>query len=123
MEDLLSVLIYLLMAVLASGLVYLTVTKVGVEKMRKIAYELDANKELAAAAVRFAQDKFWNQHGEIRYQKACEWMSQECKKYGIKFTEDQIDGLVREAYQTFIDEFGEKWGKAIAEPAAAQAKA
>ncbi len=82
--------------------------------MRKITQELEVNKELAAAAVRFAQDKFWNEYGEIRYQKACEWMSQECVKKGLKFTDKQIDGLIRAAYQTFKDEFGDQWGKAIA---------
>jgi hypothetical protein len=116
MENLLSILIYLLMVALAGGLVYLIVAKIGVEKMRKITVELGANKELAGAAVRYAQQVYWNLDGKIRYEKAMEWMIAECKRYGIKFTVDQLDGLIHEALRTFKDEFGEEWGKAIAEP-------
>ncbi|ATW24192.1 phage holin [Candidatus Formimonas warabiya] len=118
--DVFQVLICLLAVLLAGGLVWFIKEKIGVEKMKKISSELYANKELAAAAVRYAQQVFWNQAGEIRYQKAAEWMSTQCKKVGLNIADSEIKTLIESALRAFKDEFGEEWGKAIAEPAGAE---
>lgn len=112
MYDVLSIVLYLLVTALVAGLIWLVVTKIGAEKMQRVAKELEMNKELAAAAVRYAQQVYWNIDGPIRYQKAAEWMVNECTRYGIRITVTQLKGLIEDALRTFKDEFGEEWAKA-----------
>lgn len=111
--SILTMIVYLLAAALATGLVWLIVTRIGVERMQRISRELAANQELAAAAVRYAQQVYFNLDGPIRYIKAQEWMVNECMRLGMTVTLDQVRGLIEGALRTFKDEFGEEWGKAL----------
>ncbi len=101
----------LLLPVLAAGLVELIRRKLGVEKMQRIQKELETKQELAALAVRFAEQFYNDLHGEDKYQKAAEWLSTRAGELGLKVAPGEVKGLIEAALRAFKDEFGEEWAK------------
>jgi hypothetical protein len=87
--------------------------RLGVEGIKKIQVEIAAKQELAALAVRFAEQVYRDLQGEEKYQKAAEWLAGRAQELGIAMTADEMKGLIEAALRAFKDEFGEQWAKAL----------
>lgn len=115
MEDKLIQLAYDALSVLVPVLAALAVEylrrRLGTEKMRRIQEELATKQELAALAVRFAQQCWASSPGPERYQKAAEWLASRATERGLKVTPDEVKGLIEAALRMAKDQFGEEWGK------------
>ena len=74
---------------------------------------LDTHKRWAALAVRTAEDIYDTGDGELKLAYAYDWLSERLHEYGIKFTPDEIEGLVRAAYQEIIAEYEEYYYEEI----------
>lgn len=101
----------IILPVLAALVVELIRRKLGLEKMKKIQEELQAKQELAALAVRFAEQAYKDLHGEDKYNQAADWLAARARERGIKITSSEIKGLVEAALRAFKDEFGEQWAE------------
>lgn len=99
----------IILPVLAAGLVELIRRKLGVEKMQRIQKELETKQELAALAVRFAEQAYREYHGPEKYNAAAQWLAYRATEHGIKLTPEEIKGLIEAALRMIKDEFGEEW--------------
>jgi LL-H family phage holin len=117
MHDLFINLVYdtlLLVATIAAGYVLAWLRRhIGVEKLAQIQTELATKQELAGLAVRFVEQVYRDLHGEQKYQKAAEWLTQRALDLGISTTPEEIKGLIEAALRAFKDQFGEEWAKAV----------
>ena len=66
---------------------------------------LETHKKWASLAVRTAEDIYTTGEGEAKLAYAYAWMSARLKEHGIKFEPDEIEGLIRAAYQEIIGEW------------------
>lgn len=101
----------ILLPVLAAMLVEWLRRRLGLEKMQRIQKELETKQELAALAVRFAEQFYNDLHGEDKYQKAAEWLSTRAGELGLKVAPGEVKGLIEAALRAFKDEFGGEWAK------------
>ena len=84
-------------------------------KSKELNELVKTNKEWAALAVRTAEDIFDTGEGDQKLAYAHDWLSERLREYGIKFTPDEIEGLVRAAYQEIIAEYEEYYYEEIDE--------
>lgn len=56
--------------------------------------KFEQKKELVAIAVRFVEQAYKDYHGEEKYNKAVHWVKLELDKFGIKYTEEELKGLI-----------------------------
>lgn len=110
--DAAAVLLPLLMALIGAWLRNL----IGEARLQKIdktmqivKQEIEANKELADAAVIFAQQRFSHFNGETRYNRALEWMLAEARSRGIEIDEDQVRGYIENALVKAKIELADFW--------------
>lgn len=68
---------------------------------------VDTHKKWADLAVRTAEDIYDTGEGDVKLAYACGWMSARLKEHNIKFNPEEIEGLVRAAYQEIIGEWEE----------------
>lgn len=115
MGELVMNLAYDLLILLATAAAALLIAwlkkRLGVEGVNKVKAELEAKQELAALAVRFAEQFYNDLHGEEKYQKAAEWLSTRAGELGLKVAPGEVKGLIEAALRAFKDEFGEEWAK------------
>lgn len=113
MEDLIlkicSDVIYLLVTIAVGFFIAFLKQKYGTETLKKVQYELETKKELASLAVKFAEQAYANLEGYEKYDKAVGWLTAQANKSGLKFTDDEIEGLIESALRTIKDSFGEEW--------------
>lgn len=88
--------------------------QLGTERLREIQEELDTKRELATAAVRFAEQAYQTLDGPQKFQKASEWLSREAQKYGLKLSPEEIKGLIESSLRMLKDQFADQWSKKIA---------
>jgi len=121
MENLFVHLLYdflVLLATIAAGYAVAWLRKrLGVEGMKRIEAELATKQELAALAVRFAEQVYKDLHGEEKYEKAADWLANQAEKLGLDVTPDEIKGLIEAALRAFKDEFGEEWAETVGKSA------
>lgn len=104
--------ILIILITLAAGFIVAYIRKrLGVEGMLKIEAELALKQELAALAVRFAEQAFRDLKGEEKYNRAAEWLAERAEEIGLAITAGEIKGLIEAALRAFKDEFGEEWAK------------
>lgn len=108
--DLLSILLPLL----AIAMVELIRRRLGTERMRMIQKELEAKHDLAALAVRFAEQAYRDYKGDEKFNAAADWLADRLTEKGIKISTAEITGLIEAALRSFKDEFGEQWAKEVA---------
>lgn len=115
MKDIIMQLAFDVLSILIPALAALTVEyirrRLGTEKLKRIQEELATKQELAALAVRFAQQCWASSPGPERYQKAAEWLASRATERGLKVTPDEVKGLIEAALRMAKDQFGEEWGK------------
>ena len=68
---------------------------------------IETHEKWAAVAVRTAKDIYGAGDGDVKLSYACGWLSARLKERGIKFNPEEIEGLVRSAYQEIIGEWEE----------------
>ncbi len=78
---------------------------IGWIKSKKLYEMVKTEQEWADLAVRFAADAYKLANGEVRYNQACIWLSDRLKERGFKLKAEEIDGLVRSAYQAIYGEW------------------
>ena len=83
--------------------------RLGTEKLNRIQEELIAKQNLAALAVRFAEQAYQDLHGADKYNKAAEWLAARAGELGLKVSADEIKGLIEAALRSIKDELGEQW--------------
>lgn len=106
-------LIVILVPMLVGFLVELLRRKLGVEKMKRIQQELSTKQDLAVLAVRFVEQVYKDYNGPEKYNKAAEWLVAQLEKTGLKFTTDEVKGLIEAALREIKDNFGDEWAKTI----------
>ncbi len=87
--------------------------KLGLEKMKKIQYELATKQELASLAVKFAEHAFTGLRGQEKFDQAAIWLAARAQERGLIVTPDEIQGLLEAALRMIKDEFGEQWAKEL----------
>src|SRR5690554_2345370 len=90
-------------------LVKLVYDKIGTERVRKYAKELEAKEALAIMAVRATEQIYYDIKGPAKLEKAMSWMIEQCGKAGLSFTKNEIQGLIEYALRLIKDELGEEW--------------
>lgn len=103
-------------ALVALGIAWLS-KRLGVEGVAKLRQQLEAKQALALAAVRFAEQAFYDFDGPRKYNEAATWMQQMAARYGLQVTEDEIKGLIESALRLLKDEFAEQWARQKTVPA------
>jgi LL-H family phage holin len=106
-------LLLLLFTVIAVFLANYIKKRIGVERIKQIEAEIAAKQELAQLAVRFVEQVYKDLHGEEKYNKAAEWLTNRIKELGLNITEEEVKGLIEAAIRTFKDTFGEEWAKTM----------
>ena len=81
--------------------------------LETIETELLAKQELAALAVRFAEQFYFDLDGPEKYIRASVWLSERLAEKGIKFSADEIRGLIEAALREIKDQFGNEWANEI----------
>lgn len=113
-----GVLAYIISLLITAGiglLVELLRRKVGIEGLRKVAWQLDQKKDLAMLAVQFVEQAYKGYYCEVKYQKAAEWLAARARERGLRITEDEIKGLIESSLRQIKDEMGEEWAKILQE--------
>lgn len=86
--------------------------KLGNERLERIKRELEAKKELAATAVRFAEQAWQDLGGQGKYEAAAGWLADQAQARGIKVTDAEVKGLIEAALREIKDALGEEWANA-----------
>lgn len=73
--------------------------------------EIAAKQELAALAVRFAEQFYRDLNGPEKYRRAAIWLEEQLAENGIRFSADEIRGLVEAALRQIKDQFGDEWSE------------
>ncbi len=84
---------------------------IGNERLARIKQELEAKQELAGIAVSFVQQVYKDLDGNDKLLKAIFWLEEMLGDRGIKFSEEELRGLIESSLRAFKDVFGEEWGK------------
>lgn len=119
-----GVLAYILSVLITAGiglLVELMRRKVGLEGMRQISWQLEQKKDWAMLAVQFAGQAYRTQGGQVKYNRAAEWLAARAKEHGIVISDTEIKGLIEATLRQLKDQFGDEWASAIDEPASEEA--
>lgn len=102
--EVLQIAIGLLVSIVVPFIVKFLKEKSHSEKYKKLL-------SMADVAVQFAQQKYAQEGGEIRFDKASSWLSQQSKKIGLKLEESEVEALIESALKRGKAEFGEQWKK------------
>lgn len=115
-QDLLTAIISLL-TLLGSGLIGILIAwlrkKLGVEKMRKIAAELDSKQAIVEAVVLCVQQVYKAAKGTEKYEKAVvmavEWLSE----FGFTVSAVELETLIESAVKTLKLKFADAWAEVV----------
>jgi LL-H family phage holin len=110
-KALLDILTAAIIAGIAVGAAYLK-RLVGTERLRQIGAQLELKKELAEAAVRFAQQAYKDLGGAAKYDAAARWLAAQAQAHGLQITDAEIKGLIEAALRELKDVWGETWDQA-----------
>lgn len=73
--------------------------------------ELLAKQELAAVAVRFAEQLYQNYDGPEKYVNASKWLEARLAEKSILVSDEEIRGLIEAALREIKDQFGNEWAR------------
>ncbi len=97
----------------AAYVVELLRRKVGVERLRRVQQELEAKRELATLAVKFAEQAFRDYGGDKKFLAAADWLTERARSLGLNVTEDEVEGLIESALREIKDALGEEWAARV----------
>lgn len=66
---------------------------------------MDKVLEYAEIAVRYAEQFYKDQGGEVKYQEASKWLSNQALKVGIKLSDDEVRGIIEGVLKKIAWEF------------------
>lgn len=87
--------------------------KIGIERMKLAQAEWDNVKDLAAVAVKYAEQAYMAYGGAEKKEKALAFLSRELAQLGIKVSSETLSDLIEAVLREIKDEFGEEWVKAV----------
>lgn len=85
--------------------------RLGTERLRRIQDEWDTKRDLATAAVRFAEQAYKTLDGPGKFQKASEFLAREAQKYGLQITSEEVKVLIESSLRMLKDQFADQWAK------------
>lgn len=93
-------------------------TKIGAETLQALQQQLELKKCLAYEAVKFVEQVYKDLHGQEKYDKAVEWLTDQLNRIGLPYTEEELKGLIEASLREIKDVFGEEWANQVTEPSA-----
>ena len=82
---------------LVTSLVGWVTKKIGTANIEKVKSTLEAKSALVDKGVAFAEQAYKDLDGAEKFEKALDWIESQAAKINLKFTDDELKGLIEAA--------------------------
>ncbi|UMZ74083.1 phage holin, LLH family [Natranaerofaba carboxydovora] len=109
--DILKNVLLVLSSALAAYLASWVKNKIGKDMVEKSERELQMKKDLARITVGFIEQSYNYLNGQDKLSAGSRWLESRFKDLGLKYSNDEIRGLIEAALREFKSSYKEEWLK------------